>query len=228
MKLLKYLLQCVILLSIWTIVLPSRAQYVHASHLSWEVVWNYSNMTPSVVYYTLSASDFSGSITQKPKHFKQDYLLPPPRVKTSAFSFSGYQRGHLCPSGDRDTRRDWFKDTYFTSNVVAMTPETNAGAWRDIEIICRRLAVNGHRLRIACGPIVLPTSGGWCKGDPIPVPVSLWKVARCEVHPSETWSWIVPNVRSRVLAASCAVPTDSVYVRCDSVISNFVRSWINR
>lgn len=202
--------------------------FVLAKHLSYDLIYDYGHMSPAVVTYELQASDFTGSQRQKPKHFKMDRLLPPPRVKNSQFTFSGYQRGHLCPSGDRDARKDWYRDTFYTSNIVPMTPDVNAGVWKEVENKLRSTSYHGHVLRIACGPIWYPQSA---VSNTIPVaiiPSHLWKVVRCTVHPDEERAWLIANKSGYQCAADCVINTDSLMSSMNPTISSYVLSWIRR
>ena len=241
----------------WMIILSmclvkSQAQryslFIEAKHLTWNVLYDYSHMSPAMVSYILDESDFRGTIKDKPKHFKMDYRLPPPRVKNSAFSFSGYQRGHLCPSGDRDSRKDWFKDTFYTSNIVPMTPSTNAGTWKETEVFCRRLASQGHRLKIACGPVwnypleslMIDAAEGLVNviqdGTNVlklvvqpPLanrPPALWKVAKCQVHQFEVYCWLVPNDMKYRPQSGCAIPADTLPRWLDPVTLQHLRVWL--
>lgn len=202
--------------------------FVQARHLTYDVIYDYGHMSPAAVTYVLRSSDFIGSQRQKPKHFKMDRLLPPPRVKNSQFTFSGYQRGHLCPSGDRDARKDWFRDTFYTSNIVPMTPDVNAGVWKEIENQLRATSYHGHILRIACGVAAegfTPASN--TKKDPL-VPNYLWKVVKCILHPNEEKAWLIENRDGYQCAADCIINTDSLMALMNPTISSYVLSWIRK
>ena len=204
---------------------PSLAQpFVKASHLTYDIIYDYSVMSPAAVTYELESRHFVGTQVSKPKHFKQDRLLPPPRVKNADFTFSGYQRGHLCPSGDRDARKDWYRDTYYTSNIVPMTPDVNAGAWKEVENQLRIAAYHGHHLRIACGgaDYHFPEVGK------LMVPRMLWKIARCTIHPNETRAWIISNRQGAQSAADCVTFADSLYAWLNPTIASYLIEWIRR
>ncbi len=221
-------LELVILL-LWPQLLTHvQAQLVQARHLSYDIVYDYSRMAPAVVMWTLQASDFNGKMTSKPKYFKQDRLLPKPRLKNELFTFIGYQRGHLCPSGDRDSRKDWFKDTFVTSNIVPMNAVTNAGAWKETETLCRWLAIQGHHLKIAAGPVWSQTSN-----DSIPlslplIPGTLFKVAVCESHADVLLCWLIPNNVTLCREIDCRHDLESVTAILPLQISNIVRTWIKK
>lgn len=218
---------------------PSRGQenavYVTAHHLTYDVLYEYPRLAPAVVSYILDGSDFRGTQLSKPKHFKMDYRLPPPRVKNSAYTFSGYQRGHLCPSGDRDSRKDWYKDTYYTSNIVPMTAVANAGGWKETETFCRLMASQGHRLKIACGAVWYSRSIAAEKFTAVSntigaaaVPPAMWKVARCLLHDSEVYSWIVPNDNNYRPESACRVLPDSVGRVLAPKVKEYVTVWMRK
>lgn len=213
--------------------------FVQAKHLTYDVIYDYGRMSPAAVTYVLQASDFTGSQRQKPKHFKMDRRLPPPRVKNSQFTFSGYQRGHLCPSGDRDARKDWFRDTFYTSNIVPMTPDVNAGVWKEIENQLRATSYHGHTIRIACGPLwksyhgtkFVAAKGFTAVSNTIHesmVPSHLWKMVRCIIHPGEEKAYLVENRNGYQCAADCVIDTDSLMTLINPTISSYVLSWIRK
>lgn len=202
--------------------------FVQAKHLTYDVIYDYSHMSPAAVTYVLQASDFSGSQRQKPKHFKMDRLLPPPRVKNTQFTFSGYQRGHLCPSGDRDARKDWFRDTFYTSNIVPMTPDVNAGVWKEIENQLRATSYHGHILRIACGPCPERITAVSNTGEDPLVPNYLWKIVRCIIHPGEEKAYLIENRNGYQCAADCVIGTDSLMTLMNPTISSYVLSWLRK
>ena len=180
------------------------------------------------VYYTLRAEDFHGSITRKPKYFRMDSKLPPPRRKNKDFTFTNYQRGHLCPSGDRDSRKDWFKDTFVTSNIVPMTPAVNGGVWKDIEEECRSLATKGHVLKIVCG-----TFSGKCNTKSSGekkwfIPDTLYKVAKCIHCDTLQRAWIVPNEFEYQTFRNCSTSPEKIWPKLNPIISKFISLWIKQ
>lgn len=228
MKTAVLLARLVLLLAIGQQRIMAQAPLVHARHLSYDIVYDYSRMAPAMVFWTLQSSDFTGTMTAKPKYFKQDRFLPKPRLKNEVFTFIGYQRGHLCPSGDRDGRKDWFKDTFVTSNIVPMTGETNAGAWKETETLCRWLAVQGHQLKIVAGPVWNQT-----RPDSIPqsfplVPPSLYKIATCVAHDDVLLCWLIPNSATRQREIDCRHDLESVTTAIPFQISNLIRAWIRK
>lgn len=220
-----------ILLVLWLALCAYKAfaqRIIHVKHQTYEILYNQDLLTPECVYYTLRESDFRGSQKSKPKYFKADYLLPPPRRKNKDFKFTGYQRGHLCPSGDRDSRKDWFKDTFFTSNIVPMTPEVNAGVWKDIETECRNLATNGHVLKIACGTFAGKRNTTYSGISSYYVPDTLFKVAVCIHCDTVQRAWIVPNEHRYHSFMNCNTQPENIWPKLNPIISKFISLWISQ
>lgn len=218
----------VLIMLAWALFANAQATYVHAKHMTYDIIYDYSHMAPAAVFWTLQASDFSGSVTTKPKYFKQDRFLPKPRLKNELFTFSGHQRGHLCPSGDRDSRKDWYRDTFYTSNIVPMKPETNAGAWKETEEQCRKLAAGGHQLRIVAGTIWNhSTAGSNTQLLPL-VPDTLFKVATCTTHHDVLLCWLIPNSATPCKALDCQHDLESVMTVTPPEIAKLIRLWMQR
>lgn len=221
------LISCWLLID-FCITYSSGQPFVMAKHLTYDIIYDYSVMSPAAVLWTLQPSDFAGRSLTKPKYFKQDRFLPAPRLKNSDFSFTGFQRGHLCPSGDRDGRRDWFKDTFYTSNIVPMTAECNSGSWKEIESYCRQLVLDGHRLRIVAGVdgyhfAAASNTKSWPR-----VPVSLYKIAVCAIHNGEVWAWLVPNDHTPRREIDCRHYLDSMSAIIKPQVYNYIILWIRK
>lgn len=131
---------------------------VRAAHNSFVCYYDVETHNPAVVIYPLEWSHFSGNVKVTGRHFKMDAKLPKPRVKDGDFTNSGFVRGHLVSAADRDSNKGWLKETYLTSNLVPMTLVCNSGRWKAIEDSCRLLAMQGHRLLVARGPLYMRCS----------------------------------------------------------------------
>jgi DNA/RNA endonuclease G (NUC1) len=130
---------------------------------------------PNWASWDLTAGDIGSS--GRSSNFFVDTNLPPNfyRVKTTDYSGSGYDRGHMCPSADRTDNTTDNEMTFYMSNIIPQTPDNNQGVWANLETYCRTLAQSGNELLITCGP-----SG--FDGSRIPaaglvyVPSNVWKI----------------------------------------------------
>ena len=115
---------------------------------------SYNNTTrePNWVSWNLTTAD-TGSSGRSPNFF-QDTTLPAGfyQVLTTDYSGSGFDRGHMCPSGDRTITDADNEATFFMTNMIPQAPDNNQGVWANFESECRTLAAAGNEVLIISGP----------------------------------------------------------------------------
>ena len=75
------------------------------------------------------------------KKFKQDPAIPSDMQPTlDDYSGSGFDRGHLCPSGDRCFSREQNDQTFYLSNMQPQAEGHNRGIWQQLEENVRKWA----------------------------------------------------------------------------------------
>ena len=72
-------------------------------------------------------------------------------VRPSDYRGSGYDRGHLVPSGDRTYSRVDNDSTFFMTNMIPQSPSNNREVWRELEEYSRELAYQDKELYIVAG-----------------------------------------------------------------------------
>jgi len=136
--------------------------------------YNRSKATANWVAWRLDTSWLGAAARQD--DFRPDPALPAGwyQVTTSDYSGSGYDRGHLTPSGDRTRSIEDNSATFLMTNIMPQLPANNQGPWEDFESYCRTLAQQGQEIYIVAGP-----SGniGTIAGGRVVVPQVTWKVA---------------------------------------------------
>ncbi len=114
----------------------------------------YNNATrqPNWVSWDLTVADTGSS--GRSSNFFQDTTLPAGfyQVLTTDYSGSGFDRGHMCPSGDRTVTAADNEVTFFMSNMIPQSPDNNQGVWANFEGECRTLAAAGNEVLITSGP----------------------------------------------------------------------------
>ena len=128
--------------------------------------WNASKRTANWVGWRLRASDI-GSVPRSDFHV--DPVIPTP--SPSDYTNSGYDRGHLCPSGDRTNTTANNYAVFSMINIIPQAPDNNQGPWERLESYTRSLAQAGREVYIIAGGA---GSEGEIKG--IDVPESTWKI----------------------------------------------------
>lgn len=112
---------------------------------------------------------------ERRNNFRADQSLPPKWEKVDArdYSRSGYDRGHMAPSGDRTNTEANNAATFVMTNIIPQTPDNNRGPWVDLENHCRDLVEEGKELFIMAGGYGEKTT--IANGKVIP-PQNLWKI----------------------------------------------------
>lgn len=115
--------------------------------------------------------------TPRQDDYRADPALPAAwyHVDQNGYSGSGYDRGHMCPSGDRTLTVADNSSTFLMTNFIPQASDNNSGPWADLETYCRTQANSGKELYIISG-------GSGHNGVIGPAQVAL---------PTETWKVII-------------------------------------
>ncbi len=116
--------------------------------------------------------------------FTQDASLPSGyfRASTSNYTSTGFDRGHLCPSDDRDGSDVDNAATFKMTNITPQAPQLNQNTWAALETYCRTLITQGNELYIIAGGYGNGGSGSLggttntIASGQIAVPSHFWKV----------------------------------------------------
>ena len=129
---------------------------------------------PNWVAWQLDRSHL-GHVRRK-DDFRADLALPARfyRVKESDYSHSGYDRGHMCPSADRQDSPEDNSQTFLFTNIEPQLHELNAGPWEKLESYARQHAQRGALLYVVAGGVFsapFPTIG-----NGVAVPAANFKI----------------------------------------------------
>lgn len=100
---------------------------------------------------------------------------------TGAPNGEGFDRGHMCPSGDRLNTIADNSATFLMTNMVPQAPVNNQLVWADLEDYCRSLVDGGNELYIysggaGIGGVGLAGLKNTIVGGKVTVPAWVWKV----------------------------------------------------
>ena len=105
------------------------------------------------VAYSLQSSDFKYANYERP-FFEQDLLVETNSADWRNYKNSGYDKGHLCPAGDRKASFTSYKETFFTSNISPQRHDFNSGVWNRLEEKTRYWAEKYNGIYVITGGIL--------------------------------------------------------------------------
>lgn len=149
---------------------------------------------------------------------KRPYFIEDPKVKTKSadwrnYKRSGYDRGHLCPAGDRRFSEYAYNETFYTSNISPQDREFNAGVWNRLEGQIRRWVKKDGTHYIFTGGILehgLEEIGD----EDVDVPLYFYKiVAKGTPKNMKVIAFLMPNKPSSKSIQQFTVTIDEVEKR---------------
>lgn len=105
------------------------------------------------VAYELEPEDFSNRDFQRPL-FIEDPKVPTHSADWRNYKNSGYDKGHLCPAGDRKSSFNIYSETFFTSNVSPQLHDFNDGVWNRLEQKVRYWARKYNGVYVVTGGVL--------------------------------------------------------------------------
>lgn len=142
-----------------------KAQYAES--------YNRDNGTPNWTSWHLDSTWLGSAARQN--DFRPDTSLPAGwyQVTAADYSGSGYDRGHMCPSGDRTNTVADNSATFLMTNMIPQAPTNNQQTWANLENYSRTLATSGNELYVISGGVV---TNSYIANGHVAVPSYTWKV----------------------------------------------------
>ncbi len=109
---------------------------------------------PEWVAYKLTEDQLRADNVRRRDYFEED-----PAVRTGSANYydykgSGYSKGHLVPSADRNFSENANYETFFMSNMSPQIRGFNSGIWNELEITARKWTYDHDEVYIVSGPIL--------------------------------------------------------------------------
>jgi len=105
-------------------------------------------------------------------NFKPDPQLPKETDLLKDYVGSGTDRGHMMPAADNLCQTPQVQDEcFYFSNMSAQYHSLNAGDWKSLETLTRKLATEQDSIKVWCGNV-----GEIKRIGRVAVPKQCWKV----------------------------------------------------
>ena len=112
--------------------LPISTTGAIVAHDAYTLSYSEKHEQAEWVAYELKKSDLSNNNFERP-YFNEDKSVKTRSADWRNYKNSSYDRGHLCPAGDRRYSYEAYNETFLTSNISPQDREFNAGIWNRLE-----------------------------------------------------------------------------------------------
>jgi endonuclease G len=152
-------------------------------HTNYTSHFSISKRYPVIVEYYLTKNMVTCPTPLKRKDaFKPDPLLPDKTNIVKDYVGSGTDRGHMMPAAENLCQSQSIQDEcFYMSNMSAQYHTLNAGDWKAVETMERKLAESEGDLKVWTGNI-----GELKKIGTVSVPAKCWKV----IYVKSTKKWL--------------------------------------
>ncbi len=182
-------------------------EVVHHKYYSLSYIQNH--LQAEWVCYRLHAQHLSNNSFKRP-HFEIDKKVKGGSADWRNYKNSGYDRGHLCPAGDRRFSYEAYAETFLTSNASPQDPKFNAGVWNRLEIQIRNWVPQTGELLIITGGVLkdgLDTIGK----DKVSIPEYYYKIViGFDNQTPKAIGFLIPNQASNKSLSTFVTPIQHI------------------
>ncbi len=129
----------------------TTGQIVH--HNGYSLSYSEPHEQAEWVAYELKKEHLSNSNHKRP-YFEIDNAVKTGAAHWRNYKKSGYDRGHLCPAGDKRYSKEAHDETFLTSNISPQEHQFNSGIWNKLEQKVRYWARKYNGVFVVTGGIL--------------------------------------------------------------------------
>jgi len=178
---------------------------------AYTVLYDSGTRLPRWVAWHLTAAHTDGEHNRSGLKFAEDTDVPEPRATNDDYRNSGYDRGHLCPSGDNKWSREAQLQSFLYTNCCPQVHSLNAGEWNELEQRCRLWAEWFGDVYIASGPVLDESVKHKTIGPhKVAVPERFFKVVLRMSETPVAIGFVCDNEDGGKQLADCVVTVDEV------------------
>lgn len=133
--------------------LPSSTTGAVVIHENYTLSYSEKHEQAEWVAYELKKEHLSKNEFKRP-YFEEDRKVKSSSADWRNYKKSGYDRGHLCPAGDRRFTYKAFEETFLTSNISPQNHQFNSGIWNKLEQKTRYWAKRYNGVYVVTGGVL--------------------------------------------------------------------------
>ncbi|MEM7186153.1 MAG: DNA/RNA non-specific endonuclease [Bacteroidota bacterium] len=188
---------------------PSSTTHAIVSHNYFTLSYSEVHEQAEWVAYELLPEHISSNQIERP-YFVQDRKVRSESADWRNYKNSGFDRGHLCPAGDRKFDYNAFHETFLTSNISPQDPDFNGGIWNRLEQKVRFWAKKYDGVFVVTGGVLksgLSTIGN----ERVSVPDHFYKIVADHSEENiKAIAFLIPNDPSERSFYDFAVTIDQI------------------
>lgn len=178
-----------------SVAIPSGIAGQLKDYEGFRVSFNSDNHTPNWVAWELLGVETDGPKSRYNKFWQDDEIEGCP--VTGDYSYSGYDRGHMCPAADQKWSEQAMIDCFSLANIVPQDNALNTGAWKTLENKERAWAKRDSAILIVAGPIYEDSDTQRIGNAGVRVPSAFFKVLAAPYLDSPRGiAFVYPNMSS--------------------------------
>lgn len=175
--------------------IPENVTSQIKEYAGFTISFNKDNGTPNYVAWELLDEETKGEKGRSNKFWTDPELEGCP--STSDYTRSGYDRGHMCPSGEQKWSHEAMNDCFVMANICPQVHDLNNGAWKTLETKERQWATRDSALMIVAGPIYEKTDKERIGKAGVRVPSAFFKVLLAPyVDEPRGIAFVYPNMKA--------------------------------
>lgn len=178
-------------------------------HTYYTLSYNEKYEQANWVYYSLTDSMVMNGGEERSNSFRIDKLILSGSAKSSDYTKSGYDRGHLCPAADMGFDPVAMNESFLMSNISPQTPDFNRGIWKELETTVRSWAKKEKNITVVTGPVFRDNKGQIGREEVL-VPGYFFKVIYDKTGDPKIIAFLFPNAKSNRPLTDFAVTIDEV------------------
>ncbi|MBS9774627.1 MAG: DNA/RNA non-specific endonuclease [Tenacibaculum sp.] len=172
----------------------TTGQVIH--HQGYSLSYSEPHEQAEWVAYSFHKKDLSRAKRKRP-YFETDEKVKTKSAHWRSYKQSGYDRGHLCPAGDRRKTKDLYNETFLTSNISPQKHDFNSGIWQELEKEIRYWTKKYEHLYIVTGGILTDKNLKTIGKDKVAVPRRFYKILLDYTKPDiKAIAFLIPHKSS--------------------------------
>ncbi|MCO4823001.1 MAG: DNA/RNA non-specific endonuclease [Flavobacteriaceae bacterium] len=136
-----------------TFFLPTSTTNQIVHHQNYSLSYKEEHEQAEWVAYELKKSHLAKSNHKRP-YFESDPMVKTKSANWRNYKNSNYDRGHLCPAGDRRYSKEAYDETFLTSNISPQRHDFNSGIWNVLEQKTRYWAAKYDGVFVVTGGVL--------------------------------------------------------------------------